>query len=371
MRVLHVQKVKGIGGSERHLLSLLPNLAAAGVEVRMLAATTEGGTRFVEALRYRGVAVAEARTGSHLDPSLARSLWAELHSFRPDLVHTHLIHGDLYGQLVAWGRHVPGVSSFHGAHSFFAREPIRTGERIAGRFAQRTIAISEYVRDFLVRFRLRDAQHIRVVPYGVDMSDWKLPAGDRARARERLGLGPRDVAVGIASRLIPGKGHDLLLRAFAEARGEAPALRLLIAGDGPLRREIEHASHQVAGSTATVLGFVAEVRSFMGACDILVCPTLPELGEGFGLAALEAMAVGRPVVATRVASLPEVVADGKTGVLVAPDDPRQLAEALAGLATNGDRRAELGEAGRRRAGGVFGLDRMVSKTISVYRECTS
>src|SRR5919204_4391816 len=160
MRVLHVQKVKGIGGSERHLLSLLPNLATAGVDVQMWAATAEDGGRFIRALRRRGVSVREVNATSDINPNpaLVRDLWAELHRFRPDVVHTHLVHGDLYGQPVAWAQRVPAVSSFHGAHSFFAREPIRTAERVVGRLTRRTIAISEYVRDFLLRSRLRPAE---------------------------------------------------------------------------------------------------------------------------------------------------------------------------------------------------------------------
>jgi glycosyltransferase involved in cell wall biosynthesis len=369
MRVLHVQKVKGLGGSERHLLSLLPALHDAGVEVRMWAATTEDGDQFVGALRERGVDVTSVAAGPHLNPDLARSLWGELHRFRPNLVHTHLLHGDLYGQLVARLGRVPAVSSFHGVHSFFRREPIRSAEQLAGRLANRTIAISEHVRDFLIRSRLRAPESIRVIPYGVDPREWQLTAEERARARARLGLGDEDVAVGIASRLIPGKGHDLLLRAFVLARADVPTLCLLVAGEGPLRGEITQVSQRLDASGIRVLGFVPDIQSFMASCDILAFPTLPKLGEGFGLAALEAMAAGRPVIATRVASLPEIVADGQTGVLVPPNRPLLLATALTRLATNQKFREQLGAAGRCRAFRNFGLDRMIASTLSVYREC--
>jgi glycosyltransferase involved in cell wall biosynthesis len=371
MRVLHVQKVKGIGGSERHLLSLLPNLSAAGLDVRMWAATTGAGHRFVEALRGRGVRVVEVAAGAHVNPFLARSLWTEIERFKPELVHTHLVHGDLYGQPVARAARVPAVSSFHGAHGFFAREPIRSAERVAGRFACQTIAISGYVRDFLLRSRLRPPARIRVVPYGVDTSEWNVGTEARDRTRAAIGLSSTDIGVGIASRLVPGKGHDLLLPAFADAHAQIPDLRLLVAGDGPLRGEVEEASARLAGDAITLLGFVPEIESFMAACDIVVFPTLPSLGEGFGLAALEAMAAGRPVIATRVASLPELVAEGETGLLVSPDDPAPLADALVALATDAAVRARMGEAGRRRAREVFSLDRMVSGTLTVYRESTS
>jgi glycosyltransferase involved in cell wall biosynthesis len=335
--------------------------------VRMWAATTDDGERFVGSLRERGVHVTHVAAGPHINPDVARSLWAELHRFRPSLVHTHLLHGDLYGQLVARLGRVPAVSSFHGVHSFFTREPIRSAERLAGRLAHRTIAISEHVRDFLIRSRLRAPESIRVIPYGVDPREWQLTTEERVRARACFGLRDDEVAVGIASRLIPGKGHDLLLRAFVRARADVPTLRLLIAGDGPLKGEIAQVSRRLDASGIRLLGFVADMPNFIASCDILAFPTLPTLGEGFGLAALEAMAGGRPVIATRVASLPEIVADGETGILV-PPDPLPLATALTYLGRNQKSRGQMGASGRRRAFRMFGLDGMVGSTLSVYRE---
>jgi glycosyltransferase involved in cell wall biosynthesis len=368
MRVLHVQKVKGIGGSERHLLSLLPRLRDAGIDVRMFAAATGDGGRFVDSLRARGVDVVAVSAGPHLNPRLARLLWAEVRRFRPTLIHTHLLHGDLYGQTVATVAHTPAISSFHSVHSFYGREPVRSAERLAGHFARRTIAISEHVRSFLIRSRLRAPADISVIPYGIDTAEWQIGSDTRRAARARLGLQNRDLVIGIASRLIPGKGHDLLLAAFVAARREVPSLRLLIAGDGPLRNEIEARTQRLEGGVVRLIGFVPDIRSFMASCDILVLPTRPSLGEGFGLAALEAMAAGRPVIASRIASLPEVVGDGETGVLVPPDDAHALARSLVAVAVDRELRQRMGRAGSQRAAEAFGVDRMVDDTLMVYRE---
>src|SRR4029077_2868720 len=100
-----------------------------------------------------------------------------------------------------------------------------------------------------------------------------------------------DVAVGIASRVIAGKGHDVLLDAFASLAPQLPQLRLLVAGKGPLQEPLARRADELGGADRVRLpGFVADVRGFMHACDVIVFPTLPELSEGFGLAALEAMA---------------------------------------------------------------------------------
>src|SRR5207249_3063368 len=117
---------------------------------------------------------------------------------------------------------------------------------------------------------------------------------------------------------ISGKGHDWLIDAFVEAVAAEPMLRLRIAGEGPLRTALEQRCAGLPEGVIRFLGHITDVPGFLAACDILVMPSLPELGEGFGLSALEAMASGIPVIASDIASLPEIVVDGSTGYLVPP-----------------------------------------------------
>lgn len=366
MKVLHVQKVAGIGGSERHLLSLLPALARAGLDVRMLIAATDEANRFADALRARDIPLRMVAAGPHLNPALVTAVAREIRSFRPDIVHTHLVHADIHGQLAMAAGRAVRVSSVHSTPAFYRREPFRTGARLAGRHASAVIAISDHVRGFLEDLRLVPADRVRVVHYGIDASGWPLEVAERRQARAQLGLRPADVAVGIAARLIPGKGHPLLLEAVAHARRENPQLRLLVAGGGPLRVGLEREAERIAPGATSFVGFVNDIRAFMNACDVLAFPTQPALGEGFGLAALEAMATGRPVVATDVASLPELVIDGETGFLADPRSVEELAAALAALAGDGDLRERLGARGQDRARATFSLELMVERTLAVY-----
>jgi glycogen(starch) synthase len=207
-----------------------------------------------------------------------------------------------------------------------------------------------------------------VVHYGIDASAWPLDETQRRLARERLGLHPDEVAVGIAARLIAGKGHHLLLEALAAARSENAELRLLVAGGGPLRAQLELEAERLASGAVSFVGFVEDVRSFMNACDVVAFPTQPALGEGFGLAALEAMASRRPVVATDVASLPELVHSGENGFLVNPESPDDLAASLVTLAGDAELRQRLGARGHMRAGTTFSLERMVERTLTVYHD---
>jgi glycosyltransferase involved in cell wall biosynthesis len=301
-----------------------------------------------------------------VNPLVVAALLREFRRFRPDLVHTHLIHADLHGQTAASLAGVGRVSSVHGTPAFYGREPYRTAARVAGRFSRTTIAISEHVRRFLEDLHLARANRIEVIPYGIEASRWPLPEPDRDRARSALGLQAGDVAVGIAARLIPGKGHANLLEAHRAAVKRGPRLRLLIAGDGPLRQAVERDAARSPDDTVRILGYLGDMRAFMNACDVLAFPTEPALGEGFGLAALEAMACGRPVVATAVGSLPEVVAMGETGILVKPGAVDELTAALLELAEDARLRTKLGARAQERARIVFSVQAMVQRTLAVY-----
>ena len=316
-----------------------------------------------------GVSHSIVGAGPDANPLLVAALWREMRSFRPDLVHTHLIHADLHGQLAARLAGVHGVSSVHGTPGFYLREPYRTARRVAGRSTTRTIAISEHVRAFVERLGFARQGTVRTIHYGIDASAWPSSEAERAAARTNLGIENGEIAVGVASRLIPGKGHAALLDAHARASRTGSRLRLFVAGDGPLRPELERRASALGLDAQVVfLGFVADIRRFMGACDVLAFPTQPELSEGFGLAALEAMATARPVIATRVGSLPEVVSDEATGFLIAPGSVEELVRALIRLADDAKLREEMGERARSRAREEFSLEAMVERTLAVYAE---
>jgi glycosyltransferase involved in cell wall biosynthesis len=371
MRVLHVQKVKGIGGSERHLLALLPALADRGIEVRMCVLAEGAAERFMGPLRDTGIPVTAIPAGPDVNPRLVARLVREIRSSGPDVVHTHLIHADVHGQTAARIAGVPAVSSMHSTNTFYRRRPVKTVARLAGRMARRTIAISDHVRSFLVQQGLARGEDIRVIPYGIDPARWELARPQREAARARLGIRPGQVVIGVASRLVPFKGHDFLIDAVGRAEPRARGLRLLVAGDGTLREELEErARRRVSPGVVGFLGHVSDVESFMNACDILAFPTVPGIGEGFGLAALEGMAAGRPVVASAVYSLPEIVVNGETGYLVPPWGIEELASALVRLASDAKLRSRLGARARDRAATAFSLEAMVERTTAVYREVT-
>jgi glycosyltransferase involved in cell wall biosynthesis len=346
VRVVHLHRIRGIGGSERHLLTLLPALAAEGIEPVFLGLDDPAGVLgpFYEGLGVESVRLACPRD---IDPRLLRRVRRELVRLRPDVVHTHLVHGDVYGALAAGG--VPVVSTKHNDDPF-RRGPFRHAERLLTRRAARVIAITDALRRFCVDDVGLPAAKVEVVHYGLD----RLPAAWGDSPMVEL---PEDARVLLCvARLVPQKGVDVVVRALARVRTVEPRAVLVVLGDGPERPRL-------AGDGVHLPGRVGDVASWYRRAELLVHPAR---WEGFGLALLEAMLAAKPVVATQVSSAPEIVADGETGLLVPPDDPEALAGAVLALLGDPTRARDMGEAGLARAKSEFSVEKMAARTAAVY-----
>jgi glycosyltransferase involved in cell wall biosynthesis len=170
-------------------------------------------------------------------------------------------------------------------------------------------------------------------------------------------------------RLVEQKGVDVAIDALTRVRDRHPAVHLVVLGEGPLREELgDLAARRGVADAVSFPGRVGDVAWWLRRADVVVHPAR---WEGFGLALLEAMLCARPIVASAVSSIPEIVADGETGVLVPPDDPFALADAIGGLLDSPARAASLGEAGRVRAAAEFSVARMAERTIAAYEEALS
>ncbi len=345
-RVVHVHRIRGIGGSERHLLTLLPALASEGVEPVFLGLDDPAG-ELEPFYRELGVEAVRLPCPRDVDPGLLRRVRRELARLRPDVVHTHLVHGDVYGTLGA-GK-VPVVSSKHNDDPF-RRGPFRHLERLLTRRAARLIAISEALRRFCVDAVGLPEDKVEVVHYGLD----GLPAPWGESGRVEL---PADARVLLSvARLAPQKGVDVAVRALARVRAVEPRAAMVVLGEGPERPRLEAEGVYLPGR-------VGDVAPWYRRAEALVHPAR---WEGFGLALLEAMLAAKPVVATRVSAAPEIVADGETGLLVPPDDEEALANAVLALLGDPARAAAMGEAGLERARNEFSVARMAGRTAAVY-----
>jgi glycosyltransferase involved in cell wall biosynthesis len=348
VRVVHVHRIRGIGGSERHLLTLLPALAARGVDVSFVGLDDPAGVLepFYGELTVPFERLAAPRD---LDPTLAYRLARTLLSFRPDIVHTHLVHADVYGAL-APGTRI--VSTKHNPDPFRAG-PFRFAERALTWRASRVIAISEAVKRFSVEQVGLPAEKVEVVHYGLD----ELPQAWAENPPLELGR-PLLLAV---CRLEEQKGLETALRALADL----PDATLLVLGEGPDRPALESLASSLGVRDRVLLpGRVGDVAPLYARADVVIHPAR---WEGFGLAMLEAMLAARPVVAARAGSAPELVEDGRTGVLVPVDDAGALAGAVSSLLADPDRGEEMGRAGLERARAEFSVARMAERTMALYQ----
>ena len=355
--VLHLQKVAGISGSEAHLLALLPRLRERGWDVRfvMLHEDEPGAWDFARELTARGIALDAIPLAADVDPVAFVRLAVRLLRRRPTILHTHLVHADVYGQLAGAIAGVPiRVSTKHGFNEFRENPGFALGDRAIASLAHAHIAISRGLARYLEEVEGFDGESFEIVHYGIE------PNG---AARPYSGDEPRLLCVG---RLIPIKGHVVLLRAFAEARRRVPSLRLDIAGRGPMEPALRALAKELGVDDAVrFLGFVAPVQRAIEPAAIVV---VPSMGEGFGMVALEAMERARPVIAAEIGGLGELVEDGVTGLLVPPGDAEPLARAIERLGGDLELAARMGDAGRRRALERFLQERCTDRTELLYRE---
>jgi len=366
MHVAHVLKATGIAGSENHLLVLLPGLRQRGLQVSVLLLENPDHPvdNLVSEFASQGLTVHRIPIRRHLDLETFRALRSQLHAIRPDIVHTHLIHGDLYGLIAAHRAGINhAVSSRHADDPFRRRWAIKTLNRYAHRYADRVIAISQAVRDFVVSVENIPADKVEVIRYGLAASASAL---DRQAARARLELDGSGLVIGFFGRLIDQKGVAVLLQAWSAVSASHPQARLVIIGDGPLRAELEaQAARLHLTASVCFMGWVEQASRYMPACDMI---TMPSLWEGFGLVALEAMSHRIPLVVSRASALPEIVLDGQTGLTVPPGDSQALAEALGSLLADPVRAAALGQAGYERLISTFTAERMIDLTLALYRD---
>jgi glycosyltransferase involved in cell wall biosynthesis len=357
---LHIQKVGGVGGSENHLLALLPALRDRGRPAAMLVLAGPGDRPepFIREMNSQGVPVHVMHMIGDVDPLLPLRLALFIRRGRFRWVHTHLFHADLYGTLAARLSRVRYVvSTRHGLDSWRKAQHWAWIDRMASAFQTRIVVVSSALRDWLLEFERLSPRKLHVIPLGIDprafcagpagpLPDWPAPV------------------IGAVSRLIPQKGVDVLVRAFALCRREHASASLVIVGEGPSRTALEkEVSRLGLQESVYFLGFRTDVSTLMARFDVFAFPTL---GDGFGLVLLEAMAVGCAIVASDVLSVPQIVRGGETGLLVPPGDAYELAGALGALLRDPALRGRLGHAGRRRLETEFTLDAMVSEMTRLY-----
>lgn len=368
MRVLHVITTINRGGAENHLVDLARAQVAQGLEV--VVAYLKGDGYWTADLVAAGVQVKPLGLVRYGDLHPVVRLRHLVRTVAPDIVHAHMPPAELYTRLaLLLLRPAPVmVISKHNDEPFFRG----LGQAAVGRWvshrAKRMIAISDAVNVYARDQLKMPGSRVTTVHYGIEPLPYEqISESYRQDVRAEWGIPAEAWVIGTVARLVTQKALHVLIKAYARYRANTrQESRLVIVGRGPLEHELKALSHQlgVAGEIVWA-GFREDIPAVMKAFDAFV---LTSSYEGFGLVLLEAMAAARPVAATRVSAIPEIVQDQVTGLLCKPGDDEGFAQALLGL-EDADMRARLGEAGYRRALTHFTIDRMATATLSIYKEC--
>lgn len=278
-----------------------------------------------------------------------------------DLVHAHGLRAAVVGGFAARKAHLPYLFTVHNLLPHMNRLQATVFLELA-RKADRIIAVSEAVAQTVQQIGVR-AQRIAVVPNGVDLSRFDHYTNP-AQFRTEHGIDADERIVLAVGRLAPEKGFDVLIEAFSSLRERLSDVRLVIVGEGLEGPRLKLQAAPL-GASVLFLGQIGDTAPLFEASDLVVAPSRQ---EGQGIVPLEAMAAGKPVVASRVGGLVETIVEGKTGLLVPVDDAPALAVALESLLNDSPQRVSLGAAGRRRVEQEYSLQAQIQKIEANYRD---
>ncbi len=349
-----------VGGAQRHLVELFSGLDRRRFALQVCVAKPGGALQpVIEAMgipvRSFGVGASLARPGTSAGlVRTARRLRAEgVH-----IVHGYLYEGNILGMLAARLAGTPIRIASKRSLDRYPRRAQLQATRLANACAQRIVCNAEAVRRFVVEEERPAPEKLRVIPNGIRVAP-ELPAPERPP-----GVPPGARLVGAIGRLSWKKAYHHLLAAAARVRAVRPDVDFVIVGDGPLRAEVEaEASRLGIREHVHLLGEVRQVRALLRAFDVFV---ISSVIEGMPNVVLEALAVERPVVATAVGGIPEIVSHERSGLLVSPGDPAALAAGVLRVLDDPREAAAFGAEGRRTVESQFSVDTMVGRFTALY-----
>jgi glycosyltransferase involved in cell wall biosynthesis len=369
-----------MGGPALHVAYLTHGLRERGYETTLVAGSLARGEDSMEFVaRELGI------EATHLpelrrDISPLRDVQATLRlaqlirRVRPHILHTHTAKAGAVGRMAAMlvgeARRPIVVHTFHGhvLRGYFG-PPLSYGFRLLERWlARRTdalVAVSPEVRDELVRLGVAPAEKFTVVRVGIELAGRVADMNGRTETRQQLGVSDGTFMVGWIGRMTGVKRTNDVLLAFKRLQERGVDAILCMIGDGPEREQLERRAHELGIMKRTLfLGYQEEVAPYYAALDATI---LPSGNEGTPVSAIESLAAGRPVVATRVGGVPDVVREGEDGFLVAPGAIDALADRLERLAGDEELRRRMGEAGRERVLPRYSVERLVDDVDALYR----
>ncbi len=348
-----------VGGAERHVVDLALALRRKGHEVAVTCSAAGELSDLLDRANVPVRALLGRLVKRRVSVTYAREIGRLVRDQRFDVVHAHIYASAAASALATLGTGVPLVVTEHTEGAWQGRRA-HLVSRLICRRARRVIAVSSPIRRRLIERDGVSPEKISLVPNAVIPAPDTLPRSPDAPP-EGWHEGP---LVGVVARLQPEKGIANFLKAAARISSSCPQARFLVVGEGPLRGELLRLADSLGlGERMRFLGHRADARDLIGLLDVLAVPSLT---EGTPLTVLEAMAAGVPIVASAVGGIPDQVTHDREGLLVPPDDPVALGDALLEVLQDPGRARRLGEAARRRADSEFAHATMVGRIQTVY-----
>ena len=364
-RVAGVDPERGFSGGETQVLGLARALTAEGHRVELLCDPM--GMLWVRA-ELEGIACHSLPIRNSVDISAGIKLRELIRRGHYDIVHFHTARAHA---LAPYARGTAGALIVTRRMDYVPNRLFAPW--LFNRAVDGVAAISKGVAQALMQAGVR-RERIVLIPSGVDCERFAPPDEKlRLQARAKIGAGADDIVLGTVGALTPRKGHSLLLRALAlmaksrsrSTNEQGSRLLCFIAGAGPSHEAITAEISKLGlGDSVRMLGAIEDPRALLWALDVFV---MPSQMEGLGVAVIEAMAAGLPVVACAVGGLRDAVEHGRTGWLVSPDDEHVMADALTRLSAAPELRASMGAAGREMALTKFSMEKMAQRTLALYR----
>ncbi len=365
LSILYVIDGLEFGGGERVFLQLIKRLRQ---QYRIAVATAEGGL-FAEAVRELGITLHPVDMTRQWSLKPMYQIRNILRKQTINIVHSQGARADVFSRISSRAYDVRNVCTIAMPVEGFDvgivhRVIYRVFDRLTERYVDRYIVVSDVLETLLHQQRGVSLERITRIYNGIEVDEYNDEHRD-TQTRAQCGI-PDDAFLVVAiGRMVWQKGFDVLIHAWSEIASHVPNARLLFVGDGSLRGTLERLTHDVnIRDRVTFRGFEPDVRPLLATADLVA---VPSRREGFPMVILEAMAMAKPIVATRIDGVTEQMVDGVSGLLVPPSDPAALANGIVGLATHRERAVQLGRNARARVQQEFSVRRMVETTDSVYR----
>jgi glycosyltransferase involved in cell wall biosynthesis len=356
MNILYLTTHLNTGGITSYVLSLASALLKRGHKIFVASSGGQLVPQFIKAgITYIPIPI-RTKQEFHL-PKITVSLFKLLKIIRKEnieIIHSHTRVTQVLGTLLQYFSGKPHIST---AHGFFKK---RISRKLFPCWGKPVIAISESVKEHLVRdFKVKE-KDIKIIYSGIDVSKF------RGQKKKDLGLGD-SLVIGIIARLSEEKGHLYLVEAMKSVLAKFPSAKLLIVGEGRMEKRIKEKIEELKIKENVIfLASVSDTSEMLAALDIFV---MPSLKEGLGLSLMEAMASGLAVVASDVGGIKSLIKDGENGLLVRPADAAELCHGLLELLSNPQKREFLGRNARIYIEQNYSLESMVSQTENLYLEC--